>query len=93
MQSTVRNSLVLLAVLLVSACGKINREHFDKISDGMNKQEVIQIMGEPTESSGASLLGISGGNATWRDGKTVINVQFLNNQVIGKEMGVEGEPK
>jgi hypothetical protein len=59
----------------------------------MIKQDVIQILGEPTETSSASLLGISGGNATWRDGKTVINVQFLNNKVIGKEMGMEDQPR
>jgi hypothetical protein len=93
MQLTVRNGLITLAVFLLAACGKINRENFDKISDGMIKQDVIQILGEPTETSSASLLGISGGNATWRDGKTVINVQFLNNKVIGKEMGMEDQPR
>lgn len=93
MHITVRNGLIALALLALVACGKINRENFDKITDGMNKQQVIEILGEPTESTGASLLGISGGNAIWRDGKTVISVQFLNDQVIGKEMGVDGAPK
>jgi hypothetical protein len=73
-------------LLLLAACGKINRDNFDRISDGMSKQQVVQLLGEPSESSGASLFGISGDSAVWRGNGTEIDVQFLNGKVIAKQM-------
>lgn len=93
MKSRFGMGLLMIAAIALVACGKINRDNFDKINDGMSKQEVIQLLGEPTESSSASLLGISGGNAVWRDGKTEISVQFFNNKVVGKQMGTGEAPQ
>ena len=42
-------------------------------------------MGEPVDASGASFLGISNGEAVWKDDKTIA-VHFLNDKVISKEM-------
>jgi hypothetical protein len=43
-------------------------------------------LGEPVDASGASFLGISSGEAVWKDDKTIVTVHFLNDKVISKEM-------
>jgi outer membrane protein assembly factor BamE (lipoprotein component of BamABCDE complex) len=78
-----------VAILLVclAACGsRLNQENFDKIHEGMSQKEVREILGEPVDASGASILGVSGGEAVWKDDKTTITVHFLNDQVVSKRM-------
>ena len=78
-----------LAILLLflAACGsRLNQENFDKVREGMSQKEVREILGEPVDASGASLLGVSGGESVWKDDKTVITVHFLNEKVVSKRM-------
>lgn len=77
---------LLLAAVALAACSKLTQANYDKIADGMNKQQVVTLLGEPQEASGASFLGLSSGSAVWRDGKTVITVRFLNDKVVSKEL-------
>jgi hypothetical protein len=74
-------------VLFLAACGShLNQENFDKVREGMSQKEVREILGEPVDASGASLLGVSGGESVWKDDKTVITVHFLNEKVVSKRM-------
>ena len=84
----VRRSLgIAILLLCLAACGsRLNQENFDKIHDGMSQKEVREILGEPVDASGASFLGISSGEAVWKDDKTTITVHFLNDQVITKQI-------
>jgi outer membrane protein assembly factor BamE (lipoprotein component of BamABCDE complex) len=78
-----------VAILLVclAACGtRLNQENFDKIRDGMSQKEVREILGEPVNAEGRSVLGISGGESVWRDDKNLITVHFLNDKVVSKRM-------
>jgi hypothetical protein len=50
----------------------------------MTMQEVVSILGEPTESESANIAGISGTSATWKNQDAEIHIQFLNNQVAVK---------
>ena len=78
-----------VAILLgcLAACGsRLSPENFDKIREGMSQKEVLDILGEPVIAEGSSFLGISGGEAVWRDDKTTITVHFLNDKVVGKRM-------
>src|SRR5438309_11589007 len=78
---------VAILLLSVAACGsRLNQENFDKIHDGMSQQEVREILGDPVDASGASFLGLSSGEAVWKDNKTTITVHFLNDKVISKHM-------
>jgi hypothetical protein len=87
MTRILRQLALVLTLLALTACAsRISQENYDKITNGMTQQEVAQILGPPTESSGASLFGLSGGATTWKDGKTTITVQFLNEKVVGKEI-------
>ncbi|AXK40140.1 outer membrane protein assembly factor BamE domain-containing protein [Crenobacter cavernae] len=86
MKTWARLGVAALALAVLAACSKVTPANFDKINNGMKKQQVVEILGEPSESSGASFLGLSGGSAVWRDGKTSITVQFINGEVVGKTL-------
>jgi len=80
-------SLAIALMLVLAACGaRLSQENFDKIRDGMSQKEVREILGDPADAQGASFLGLSGGSATWKDDKTTITVQFLNDKVVSKQM-------
>lgn len=71
-------------VLLVAACSKVTPENFAKIQDGMAEQEVLVILGSPTESSSATVLGISGTTSRWVSGDAEIMIRFLGGKVAVK---------
>ena len=78
---------IAILLLCLVACGsRLNQENFDKVRDGMSQKEVREILGEPVDASGASFLGLSSGEAVWKDNKTTITVHFMNDKVIGKHM-------
>jgi hypothetical protein len=70
--------------LLITACSKITEENFAKIEPGMTEQEVIAVLGAPTESNGVSVLGVSGAAWRWVDRDAVIAVRFVNGKVALK---------
>jgi hypothetical protein len=76
--------LMILMALIVSACSKITEENFAKIDEGMNEQEVISILGAPTESNSVNLLGISGAASRWVSRHAVVAVHFVNGKVVLK---------
>ena len=88
MRSKLNSALTFLLLLLcLAACGsRLNQENFDKVRDGMSQKEVREILGDPVDASGASFLGLSSGEAIWKDNKTTITVHFLNDKVISKHM-------
>jgi hypothetical protein len=85
----------ILAAFLLSACGsRISAENFERIRNGMTQKEVVALLGEPTESSAIGIGGLSGGMATWKEGNTVISVQFVNDKVQAKQLSREApQPK
>ncbi|MGX5728603.1 outer membrane protein assembly factor BamE [Metapseudomonas otitidis] len=71
--------LALLSVCVaLAACNKINQENYSKIKAGMAKIEVEQLIGEPTECSGA--VGLT--SCTWGDQQTFISIQFAADKVV-----------
>ena len=77
-------ALALALVVAATACSKINEDNFGKVRDGMGEQEVLALLGTPTESSSVSVLGISGTASKWVTKDGVITVQFVNGKVRGK---------
>lgn len=72
-------SLALLTVcVLLAACSKVTQENYSKISTGMPKAQIEQLLGSPTECSGA--LGMS--SCTWGDQKSFISVQYAGDKVL-----------
>ena len=88
-----RNRLRFVAVCLVAAfvaaCGsKINQSNFDRIENDMTRENVIDILGEPTDSSDIGIAGFSGGMASWSDDDgNSITIQFPRPRVNGKVKG------
>ncbi len=85
---TLKNSVLpVLACLLISACSsKITAENFGKIQTGMSQQEVVAVLGEPTQSNAFDIAGLSGATATWQEGDTAISIQFFNGKVQAKQL-------
>ena len=74
----------LSALLLIAACTRLTQENFSRIEAGMSEQEVLSILGRPTESSSGSLLGISGTASRWADSNAEITVRFVGGKVALK---------
>lgn len=74
----------LLVALAIAACSKVTQENFAKIQEGMSEQEVIALLGAPTESNSVTVLGVSGTSSRWVDGDAVISVRFVNGKVALK---------
>jgi hypothetical protein len=73
-----RTLAVLSFCVLLAACSKINQQNYSKLSAGMTKAEVEQLLGSPTDCSGA--LGVS--SCTWGDQKSFISVQYAGDKVL-----------
>jgi hypothetical protein len=77
--------LILLFVFVLLSCGsKISLKNYEKIKNGMTKAQVIEILGEPTESSGIDIGVVSGDTSIWEGEKEVITIQFFNGEVRAK---------
>ena len=64
--------------VLLTACSKVNQENYSKLSTGMTKAQVEQLLGAPTDCSGA--LGVS--SCTWGDKNSFIIVQYAGDTVL-----------
>jgi len=74
-----RRFALLSLCLLLSACtDKLNQENYAKLKSGMTRTEVEQLLGKPTECSGA--LGFS--SCTWGDQQKFISIQFGGDKVL-----------
>src|SRR5688572_32152161 len=60
--------LALTAALLIAGCSRVTQENFLKVRDGMTEEEVIALLGRPTESNSVNLLGVSGTSSRWSAG-------------------------
>lgn len=75
---TKRSILLLATCLLMAACSKVNQENYARLSAGMTKAEVENLLGSPAECSGA--VGLT--SCSWGDEKTRITVQFAADKVV-----------
>lgn len=75
---SLRSIALLSFCVLLAACNKINQENYSQIKAGMSKPEVEQLLGSPTDCSGA--LGMS--SCTWGDKKSFISVQYAGEKVV-----------
>ena len=75
---SLRTLMLLVVVLCLSACSKINQANYAKLQAGMAKAEGEALLGAPTECAGA--IGISSCN--WGAEKTFISVQYAGGKVL-----------
>ena len=75
---------------MTSCSGKINKDNYGKISNGMSISQVESILGEGESNASSSVdLGEYGGNIssevmTWQSGMKVISITFSNGKVMLK---------
>ena len=77
-------TLILILALALGACSKVSEENFSKVQVGMTEQEVVIILGSPTESDSVNLLGVSGTSWRWKNQNALASVQFVNGKVASK---------
>ena len=73
-----RTLALLSFCVLLAACSKVNQANYSKLATGMTKAEVEQLLGSPTDCSGA--LGMS--SCTWGDKNSFISVQYAGDKVL-----------
>lgn len=88
-----RALLAALLLLAVAACTKVTAENFAKVQDGMPEEQVLELLGKPTESSSVSILGVSGTSSRWVSGDTAITVRFVNGKVAVKSLDSPAAPQ
>jgi hypothetical protein len=73
-----------LLALLLAACSRVTADNFEKIEDGMSEAQVRALLGNPTESSSVTVLGVSGSASRWSGRDAEIVVRFINGKVALK---------
>jgi uncharacterized protein YcfL len=77
-------ALAVLVALMLVACSKVTQENFLKIQEGMSEQEVLSLLGSPSESQSVNILGVSGTSSRWIGKDAAIAVRFVNGKVATK---------
>lgn len=77
---------VLLALFLVACAGKVTPENYEKIENGMTRDEVIKILGQPDDQSSVAVGDLSGTTATWTGGEYTVSITFANDKVAFKSL-------
>jgi hypothetical protein len=81
-----RSTIVRLAaagafIAILAACSKITQDNFAKVDIGMAEQDVIALLGSPTESNSVDVLGVSGTSSRWVGRDAQITIRFVNGKV------------
>lgn len=74
----------LAAMLLLCGCAKVTQDNYARIEDGMSEQDVVTLLGRPTESNSVGFLGLSGTSSRWITDDRAITIRFLNGRVAVK---------
>ena len=83
-------TIVAFAFFLISCAGKITKDNYEKISNGMSVSEVESILGKGVSQASSNVnLGDFGGNIsseviTWQKGMNIISITFSNGKVLAK---------
>ena len=75
--------------LMLTACGagsnaNVTKENFDKLTNNMEKEEVIKILGNPTQTKDSEAQGIKNEGATWKGSAGDIDIVFVKNKIFSK---------
>lgn len=96
--AAVMASLTMLALLTACSQSKLTTANYDRVTTGMNEQDVEAILGKGKEQASTSVavpgqtvagITVPGANTsakvlTWQEGQKLISVTFLNGKVMSK---------
>jgi len=79
---------LMLLLISISGCSKVNENNYEKIENGMTVSQVEAILGKGKVVGGiAGAIGNLAGSGkvlTWGDDRRSITVTFANDKVIAK---------
>lgn len=75
---SLRSLSLLIGCLLLAACSKLTQENYSKITTGMPRAQVEQLLGTPDKCSGA--LGVS--SCTWGNDQRYVSIQYAADKVV-----------
>ena len=90
MKKLFQSVIISLSIFLVSCSGKLNKDNYEKISNGMSVSQVESVLGKGESQASSNVdLGEYGGNIssevmTWQSGTKVISITFSNGKVMAK---------
>jgi hypothetical protein len=90
MKKIIQIAIVSLVFFIAGCAGKINKDNYNKISNGMTVSQVESILGKGESQASSNVdLGEYGGNVsseviTWQHGMNVISITFSNGTVMAK---------
>ena len=74
----IRTLCAMGMLLVMLGCSKVTLENYNRISVGMNYDEVTQLIGPPDECN--DVMGVR--NCLWGDEKRAINASFVGSKVL-----------
>lgn len=85
-------AILLLFMILTTGCAtQLTHENFAKIREGMSEQQVIALLGEPTDSRSIStgswfgiVDGLSETSMVWESNEAKVDIIFVNGKVKTK---------
>jgi hypothetical protein len=90
MRTLLKTLIFSVSIFLVSCSGNLNKDNYEKISNGMSVSQVESILGKGESQASSNVdLGEYGGNIssevmTWQSGTKVISITFSNGKVMAK---------
>ena len=90
MRTLLKTLITSVCIFLVSCSGNLNKDNYEKISNGMSVSQVESILGKGESQASSNVdLGEYGGNIssevmTWQSGTKVISITFSNGKVMAK---------
>lgn len=90
-RTTILTALTLFAVLLLAGCERVTRENYEKIRTGMTMDEVVKILGEPTDQQSVGIGPLEATTARWEGKSGAISIQFVGKKVQIKRFIAGGE--
>jgi hypothetical protein len=90
MRALLKTLIISVSVFLVSCSGHLNKDNYEKITNGMSVSQVESILGKGESQASSDVdLGEYGGHIssevmTWQSGMKVITITFSNGKVMAK---------
>lgn len=90
---------IISCVFCVSGCSrnpftgsKLTLENYNKVTTGMSKSQVEQILGSPTKAETKDMIIYKKTTYRYEDGKNFAMITFKNDELDGKDTNLSANP-
>lgn len=88
--------LLIVTLFFTAACdrnalsgSKLTRANYDKIAEGMSKNQVETILGQPTNFDTKDMLIFKKTTYRYEDGEKFVMITFKNDEVDGRDTNLD----